>query len=173
MILGFFDKLNEKYGFTLDVCATNENAKCKEYFTLKDDGLSKNWAGIIWMNPPYGREIGKWMKKAYESAKQGAIVVCLVPARTVWLTYDSPAKRSRIVGHIIPMSPAPRVMMMSPGCAAPTKCCGTADHDGSNTTQSGGNGTLPAIVLPEAPGMGVSPGANTSRTTAKSASPSA
>ena len=34
------------------------------------------------MNPPYGREIGAWMKKAYESSLQGAMVVCLVPART-------------------------------------------------------------------------------------------
>lgn len=34
------------------------------------------------MNPPYGREIGKWMKKAYESAQAGALVVCLVPSRT-------------------------------------------------------------------------------------------
>jgi site-specific DNA-methyltransferase (adenine-specific) len=34
------------------------------------------------MNPPYGREIGKWMKKAVEEWKRGNTVVCLVPART-------------------------------------------------------------------------------------------
>ncbi len=39
------------------------------------------------MNPPYGREIGKWMKKAYEESRDnGALVVCFVPARvdTEW-----------------------------------------------------------------------------------------
>jgi phage N-6-adenine-methyltransferase len=78
----FFDSYNEKYKFELDVCASEENAKCAKYFTVNDDGLSKEWSGVCWMNPPYGREIGKWMKKAYESSLDGATVVCLVPART-------------------------------------------------------------------------------------------
>ncbi len=47
-----------------------------------DDGLAMNWWGTVFMNPPYGREIGKWMKKAYESAQTGATVVYLVPSRT-------------------------------------------------------------------------------------------
>lgn len=78
----FFDKLNHEFGFTLDVCATDENAKCSEYFTVVDDGLKRLWQGIVWMNPPYGRTIGHWMQKAYESCQSGALVVCLVPART-------------------------------------------------------------------------------------------
>jgi phage N-6-adenine-methyltransferase len=78
----FFDKYNEKYHFTLDPCATPDNAKCTVYFTEADDGLKQQWVGIVWMNPPYGRSIGKWMKKAYESSLQGATVVCLVPSRT-------------------------------------------------------------------------------------------
>ncbi len=78
----FFDKLNSVYGFTLDACATHENAKCQFYFTKEVDGLSKKWSGTVWMNPPYGREIGDWMRKAYESSLGGATVVCLVPART-------------------------------------------------------------------------------------------
>jgi phage N-6-adenine-methyltransferase len=77
-----FDKLNKVYNFELDVCASKENAKCKRFFTVQDDGLAKDWTGTCWMNPPYGREIGKWMAKAYESSKTGAKVVCLVPART-------------------------------------------------------------------------------------------
>lgn len=79
----FFDKYNESWGFTLDVCATPANAKCSRYFTKEDDGLAQDWGDdICWMNPPYGREIIKWMQKAYEASLNGAIVVCLVPART-------------------------------------------------------------------------------------------
>ena len=78
----FFDNYNAVYKFNVDVCASPENAKCKKYYTAKDDGLKMAWKGRCWMNPPYGREIGKWVKKAYESSKSGATVVCLLPART-------------------------------------------------------------------------------------------
>lgn len=66
-----FEKYNKQYNFTLDVCATPKNAKCKRYFTKEQDGLSQEWSGRCWMNPPYGREIGKWMKKALESVRGG------------------------------------------------------------------------------------------------------
>ena len=80
---GVFDELNEEFNFTLDPCATHENAKCKRHFTEEDDGLSQDWGQeTVFMNPPYGREIKDWMKKAYESSLKGATVVCLVPART-------------------------------------------------------------------------------------------
>ena len=79
----FFDKLNEEFHFTLDVCALPENAKCKKYYTPKENSLCQEWAGVCFMNPPYGRQIGKWIKKAYEvSVHGGATVVCLIPART-------------------------------------------------------------------------------------------
>lgn len=78
----FFDALNAEYHFDVDVCATENNAKCERYYSKEQDGLSQQWKGICWMNPPYGREIGKWMRKAYESSLYGATVVCLVPART-------------------------------------------------------------------------------------------
>jgi phage N-6-adenine-methyltransferase len=78
-----FDPLNTEFGFTLDVCASPENAKCERYFTYHDDGLTQDWAGeTCWMNPPYGREIRKWMGKAVAEMEKGATVVCLVPART-------------------------------------------------------------------------------------------
>jgi len=82
----FFDKQNAIYNFTLDVCATDDNAKCKKYFTKNDDGLNKEWHGVCWMNPPYGREIKQWMHKAYNESLKGVTIVCLVPARTdtVW-----------------------------------------------------------------------------------------
>lgn len=79
----FFDRLDAEFGFDLDVCASPENAKCTIYFTKADDGLSRDWTGVVWLNPPYGREIGRWLRKANESVKDnGATVVCLVPART-------------------------------------------------------------------------------------------
>lgn len=68
-------------GFTLDPCATAENAKCARFFTKEDDGLSQPWSGKVFMNPPYGREIGKWVKKAWEESQRGALVVCILPAR--------------------------------------------------------------------------------------------
>lgn len=78
----FFDSLNAEFQFETDVCATKDNAKCARYFTKEQDGLAQTWAGVCWMNPPYGRTIGQWMAKAAASACDGATVVCLVPART-------------------------------------------------------------------------------------------
>lgn len=78
----FFDQLNHEFHFTLDPCAIPENAKCAHYFTVEINGLKQDWKGTVFMNPPYGREIGAWLKKAYESSLEGATVVCLVPART-------------------------------------------------------------------------------------------
>lgn len=78
-----FDRLNEEYNFECDVCAIPENAKCKKYYTPEVDGLKQEWRGVCWCNPPYGREIGKWVEKAYvASTYYGATVVMLLPART-------------------------------------------------------------------------------------------
>lgn len=93
----FFDKLNDEFHFDIDVCATHENTKCKWYYTKKNSGLAQTWVGTVWMNPPYGREIGAWMKKATEAQ---ALVVCLVPARTDtkwWHDYAMKAKEIRFV----------------------------------------------------------------------------
>lgn len=76
-----FDKLNAVFRFSLDPCATKKNAKCKKFYTQKDDGLSKSWKGErVFMNPPYGREIGKWVVKAAMS--KAKVVVALLPSRT-------------------------------------------------------------------------------------------
>lgn len=78
----FYDRLNAVFRFETDVCAIASNAKCERFFTPEMDGLAQEWYGTCWMNPPYGRAITSWVKKAYESAKQnGATVVCLLPAR--------------------------------------------------------------------------------------------
>jgi len=78
----FYDKLNAEFHFETDVCASAENAKCANFYTVEMDGLKQAWSGVCWMNPPYGRTIKAWMKKAYEASLVGATVVCLVPART-------------------------------------------------------------------------------------------
>lgn len=82
----FFDGLNAEFCFETDVCANEENAKCRIYFNAEQDGLKQPWEGVCWMNPPYGRAIKGWVKKAYESSLAGATVVCLLPSRTdtVW-----------------------------------------------------------------------------------------
>lgn len=81
--LAFFQEQDRRWKFTIDVCATAENAKCARFFTEEQDGLRQSWTGErCWMNPPYGRAIGHWMRKAWEESQRGALVVCLVPART-------------------------------------------------------------------------------------------
>jgi len=67
----FFDRQDAVYHFDLDVCATPGNAKCARYYTEEQDGLVQPWTGRCWMNPPYGRTIGKGVQKAYESVRGG------------------------------------------------------------------------------------------------------
>lgn len=90
----FFQKLDDEFRFDLDVCATPENAKCKRYFTKEQDGLKQEWKGTCWMNPPYGRQISLWVKKALDSARGGATVVCLLPSRT-----DTQWWHSYVIAH--------------------------------------------------------------------------
>ena len=76
----FFDELDREFHFTLDPCANAENHKCPKYFTAEDDGLKQDWGRHkVFCNPPYGRNIGKWVEKAVKSF---ATVVILLPART-------------------------------------------------------------------------------------------
>lgn len=77
-----FDELNQEFGFTLDVCALPENAKCEQYFTPDDDGLLMPWSGTAWCNPPYGNRIGDWLHKARLESGNGVTTVFLIPART-------------------------------------------------------------------------------------------
>lgn len=78
----FFDKLNAVYGFTLDACAEDDTAKVSNYFTIEDDALTQDWKGVVWCNPPYGKEQVKFINKAlHESKKHDSTVVLLIPAR--------------------------------------------------------------------------------------------
>lgn len=80
----FFNELNKEFNFNLDPCSTHENAKCEKHFTLEEDGLLQDWQGYnVFCNPPYGKEIKKWVKKCYEEGqKENTTVVMLIPART-------------------------------------------------------------------------------------------
>lgn len=83
----FFAQLDAEFHFCLDACATRKNAKCKTF--IDKDSLNVDWAicsyfgsQTIWVNPPYGRQIGLWVQKALDTSQKGRTVVCLLPART-------------------------------------------------------------------------------------------
>lgn len=96
----FFDGLQAEFGFTLDVCAQPDNAKCPRYFSPDVDGLAQPWEGVCWCNPPYGKTLAQWIAKAHRSAQHGATVVCLVPAHTDtrwWHQYCAPPAEIRFI----------------------------------------------------------------------------
>ena len=83
-----YDELNAIYHFDLDPAASSTNHKCNEWYGLdhveesKRDGLIRPWEGSrVWVNPPYGRVLSLWVRKAYEEA-QDKTVVMLLPSRT-------------------------------------------------------------------------------------------
>lgn len=79
----FYEELNNEFNFTLDPCASDINHKCEKYYTKNDNGLIKDWTGErVFCNPPYGKEISKWVEKAYQENQKGVFVVMLIPART-------------------------------------------------------------------------------------------
>ena len=93
--IDFYNKLNEEFNFTLDPCCSIYTKKCDKFYTVEDDGLSKSWQGeIVFMNPPYGREIKHWIEKANKEYLKGdCTVVALVPSRTdttYWHKYIFP-----------------------------------------------------------------------------------
>lgn len=76
-----FEKLNKHYKFKLDLAASDHNHKCEHYFTKEIDGLKQDWIDSCWCNPPYSN-ISAWVKKAYNEAQKGFVIVMLIPART-------------------------------------------------------------------------------------------
>ena len=130
----FFKRLDDEFHFTLDVCASETNAKCSKYFTVADDGLSRKWGGqICWMNPPYGREMPKWIRKAYDESLSGSVVVCLIPSRTdtkVWHECCMKAAEIRFVkgrikfGDGANSAPFPSAVVIFDGSKSGTKVTG-------------------------------------------------
>ena len=99
----FYDRLSQYFGgFTLDPCADCTNAKCETFYTVADNGLEQDWSGhSVFVNPPYGRGIDKWIQKGYEeSQNKNTKVVMLIPARTdtkYWHDYVMKAKEIHLV----------------------------------------------------------------------------
>lgn len=77
-----FDKLDKMFAFELDVCASAKNTKCQKFYTKEQNSLALPWADRNWMNPPYGRAIGEFCRKADEVGRGGGLTVALLPART-------------------------------------------------------------------------------------------
>lgn len=80
-----FNELNKEFNFKCDLAANADNHKCDKYYSGYNSSLNCRWMpfdGPFWLNPPYGRDIKKWVKKAYEESKLGAKIVCLLPSRT-------------------------------------------------------------------------------------------
>lgn len=67
-----YQELNRIFEFDFDPCPANP----------KFDGLSIEWKNSNYVNPPYGTELSKWLKKCFEESKKGKLVVVLIPSRT-------------------------------------------------------------------------------------------
>ncbi len=85
-----YHALDDEFNFTIDACAAGWNSTCLDYYSKDNSCLDVDWPvnSVVWMNPPYGSEIGKFIKKAYEQYLRGITVICLPPARTEtkWFT---------------------------------------------------------------------------------------
>jgi site-specific DNA-methyltransferase (adenine-specific) len=78
----YFGKLHAEFDFTVDACASHDNACLPRYWTERDEGLMQSWAGErVYMNPPYGRQLPRWIEKAWNEAGVADIIVALIPAR--------------------------------------------------------------------------------------------
>ena len=120
----FFDALDAEFHFTLDPCATPENAKCTRYFTKDDNGLDRRWEGVVFVNPPF-RDCDAWVAKAWRESCRGATVVCLVPSRTDtewWHRYAPRAEIRWIRGRL----------RFNTKASAPFPCCLLIFHGGTH-----------------------------------------
>jgi len=97
-----FDELNAIHHFTLDVAASSTNHKTEHWFGLDHenplfrDGLAMSWENNrVWCNPPYGRQIKDWVKKAHQESVNAEIVM-LLPARTDTAWFHDYAIRHKV-----------------------------------------------------------------------------
>ena len=135
----FFAELDKEFHFTLDPCATEENKKCSQYITKGVDGLSVSWvdySNSVFMNPPYTKDINKWMQKAYEESQNGVLVVCLIQGRSSdtkwWHEYVMKASEIRYIKNRLHFGINKKfkranissiVVIFKPFCQGPPKIC--------------------------------------------------
>ena len=109
--LAIVQPLIEEFDLKLDVCASAVNHKLPDYFTKFDNALIKKWHGNCWMNPPFDRNLGKWVKKAhYESQTTTGTKVCLFPVRsnTNWWNEVCPDAELRFINGEVNFNDEPR-----------------------------------------------------------------
>lgn len=122
-----FDALNREFGFTLDPCSDGANAKCRQHYTLLENGLRRDWGTeTVFLNPPYS-ECLAWMQKAYGAAQLGATVVCLVPSRTDtewWHAYAMKGRSGFCAGGCASVMPNRMRRFRAPWwCSGPRRLC--------------------------------------------------
>ena len=130
----FFEALNNEFQFDIDVCATSDNAKCEKFFSPQFNALIREWHGVCWMNPPYDKNIGLWIQKAYETAQKGYTVVCLIQGRSSdtkwWHDYVMRASEIRYIkdrlhfglnGKFSRANISSIIVMFGPFCQGPPK----------------------------------------------------
>jgi len=114
----FFDRVNARFNFSLDACASSWNTKCGEYYTRENSGLTHPWKTWTWCNPPYS-DILSWYSKAYLEAQNGNSSVVLTFARTDTKAFHTYAARATEIiflqGRIKFIDPATK----EPGDPAP------------------------------------------------------
>lgn len=97
----FYDALDEEFGFTIDVCANPNNAKHRNFFSPEQDSLLQRWSGVCWMNTPYDKSIGLWLRKAWEASQAGVTVVALIQGRSTdtkwWHEYVMRSSQIRFI----------------------------------------------------------------------------
>lgn len=91
-----FDRMDRQFHFEMDVAAKEENTKCRRFYTREMNGLSLPWSKVNWCNPPYGKEIIEWCRKADEEAQNGKFTAMLIPARTDTRWFHEYCKKYRI-----------------------------------------------------------------------------
>lgn len=157
----FFDTLNAEFHFTLDVCATSETAKCKYFYSSEDDGLIRSWQyERCWLNPPYDRNIGLWLKRAYEATRWGILTVCLIQGRSTdtkwWHDYVMRSSEIRFIknrlhfglnGNFSRANISSVVVIFLPFCTGPPK---TKSINMQGIELSRNNKITPLICKPKA-----------------------
>jgi len=113
--LAIVQPLINEFSITKDVCASQTNHKLPDYWSKEDDALTKDWIGKCWMNPPFDRNLAKWVRKASDEAdKNGGTKVCLIPVRsnTKWWAELSIKSEIRFINGEVNFNDEPRGLWM-------------------------------------------------------------